>query len=72
LIYCDSSIITDALEYKFSSSRGYGTIYPPAADGREYKPLMKGFANYWITVCSPNLGRKLLHDDKGLRDHFTE
>jgi glutathione S-transferase len=46
-LYCDTSIILEALEHFFPPHSGYGTIYPQAVDGRQYQPLMRGFASYW-------------------------
>lgn len=46
-VYCDTSIILEALEHYFLPSQGYGSLYPPAADGRTYKSLIRGFASYW-------------------------
>ncbi|OQO06669.1 hypothetical protein B0A48_08456 [Cryoendolithus antarcticus] len=46
-IYCDTSLITEALEYFFSESEGYGALYPRATDGRDNKGLVRGWASYW-------------------------
>jgi glutathione S-transferase len=46
-LYCDTSIILEALEHFFPESDGHPTLYPPAADGRSYRPLIRGFASYW-------------------------
>ena len=46
-VYCDTSIILEALEHFFQPSQGYGSIYPQARDGRTYRPLIRGFASYW-------------------------
>ncbi|KAF2088674.1 hypothetical protein K490DRAFT_39211 [Saccharata proteae CBS 121410] len=53
-IYCDTSIILEALEHRFppaasslSESAGYASLYPRAADGRNYRALIRGFASYW-------------------------
>jgi glutathione S-transferase len=46
-IYCDTSIIIEALEHFFPESEGYQSLYPLAADGRNYRPLIRGFASYW-------------------------
>ena len=46
-IYCDTSLIIEALEHFFPESEGYQTLYPKAADGRNYRPLIRGFASYW-------------------------
>lgn len=46
-LYCDTSLITEALEHFFPSAEGYQSIYPKAQDGRDYRPLIRGFASYW-------------------------
>ena len=46
-LYCDTSIIIEALEHFFPESEGYTSLYPAAADGRDYRALMRGFASYW-------------------------
>jgi glutathione S-transferase len=46
-LYCDTSIICEALEHFFPPSQGYPTIFPLADDGRNYRPLIRGFASYW-------------------------
>jgi glutathione S-transferase len=46
-LYCDTSIILEALELFFPPSAGYASLYPQVADGRSYRPLMRGFASYW-------------------------
>jgi glutathione S-transferase len=46
-LYCDTSIILEALEFFFPPSAGYASLYPPAADWRTYRPLIRGFASYW-------------------------
>ncbi|RMZ06164.1 hypothetical protein D0864_02302 [Hortaea werneckii] len=46
-IYCDTSIIIEALEHFFPESEGYQTLYPTATDGRDYRPMIRGFASYW-------------------------
>lgn len=46
-IYCDTSLICEALEHFFPKSEGYNSLYPSAADGRNYRPLIRGFASYW-------------------------
>ncbi|KAK0260617.1 hypothetical protein LTR91_000589 [Friedmanniomyces endolithicus] len=47
-LYCDTSLIIEALEHFFPDSEGYQSLYPRAADGRIYRPMMRGFASYWI------------------------
>ena len=46
-VYCDTSLIIEALEHFFPPSEGYESLYPPAGDGRNYRPLIRGFASYW-------------------------
>lgn len=46
-LYCDTSLIIEALEHFFPESEGYQSLYPTAADGRDYRPMMRGFASYW-------------------------
>lgn len=49
-VYCDTSLIIEALEHFFPSSAGYGTIYPPfpAVDEWVYRGLVRGFASFWV------------------------
>lgn len=46
-IYCDTSIICEALEHFFPPTEGYQSLYPKAKDGRDYRGLIRGFASYW-------------------------
>lgn len=57
-IYCDTSLIIEALEHYFPSysptcygligSGSYGTVYPRASVGTwDYRPLARGFASFW-------------------------
>ncbi|KAF2260897.1 hypothetical protein CC78DRAFT_555349 [Lojkania enalia] len=49
-IYCDTSLIIEALEHYFPASAGWGTVYPKC-DGVEewvYRGLARGFANLWV------------------------
>jgi hypothetical protein len=48
-LYCDTSLIIEALEAFFPASAGYGTIYPvfPGLDEWSYKGLVRGFASFW-------------------------
>ena len=46
-LYCDTSLIVEALEHFFPASEGYQSLYPSAADGRSYRPMTRGFASYW-------------------------
>lgn len=48
-IYCDTSLICEALEHFFPAAEDSpGTLYPQTADGMNYRPIMRGFASYWI------------------------
>ncbi|KAF2107486.1 hypothetical protein BDV96DRAFT_506267 [Lophiotrema nucula] len=50
-IYCDTSLIIEALEHYFPPSQNYGTIYPKLSSGEldewAYKGLVRGFASFW-------------------------
>lgn len=46
-LYCDTSLIVEALEHFFPETEGFPTLYPRAKDGRDYRPLIRGFASYW-------------------------
>lgn len=48
-IYCDTSLIIEAIEHFFPTSAGYGTVYPefPAVDEWTYRGLARGFASFW-------------------------
>lgn len=48
-LYCDTSLIIEALEHHFPSTSGYGSVYPPfpALDSWSYKSLVRGFASFW-------------------------
>lgn len=48
-VYCDTTIIIEALEHFFPASAGYGTVYPSFAglDEWSYKGLVRGFASFW-------------------------
>ncbi|KAF1924026.1 uncharacterized protein M421DRAFT_425213 [Didymella exigua CBS 183.55] len=47
-IYCDTSLIIEALEHYFSEP-AYGTVYPKARGNEfwDYRPLARGFASFW-------------------------
>lgn len=47
-MYCDTSLIIEALENRFSE--GYPSLYPSATDGRDYRPLARGFVSYWTDL----------------------
>lgn len=46
-LYCDTSLIIEALEHFFPESEGYQSLYPVTEDGRNYRPLIRGFASFW-------------------------
>jgi len=46
-IYCDSSLIAEALEHFFPEAEGYGTLYPCTTDGPSYRSLARGMSSYW-------------------------
>ncbi|KAH7082462.1 hypothetical protein FB567DRAFT_500460 [Paraphoma chrysanthemicola] len=50
-IYCDTSLIIEALEHYFPVEEGYGSVYPKfeggALDEWSYKGLVRGFASFW-------------------------
>jgi glutathione S-transferase len=46
-LYCDTSIIIEALEQFYPESDGYQTLYPRTADGRNHRSIIRGFASYW-------------------------
>ncbi|KAJ6552763.1 hypothetical protein B0H19DRAFT_995226 [Mycena capillaripes] len=48
-IYCDTRLITSALERRFSASQGYGTIFPNRKQGGGVDTgLITVFTRYWI------------------------
>ncbi|RMZ66448.1 glutathione S-transferase [Pyrenophora seminiperda CCB06] len=48
-IYCDTSLIIEALEHFFPASQGWGTVYPKVegVDEWEYRGLVRGFSSFW-------------------------
>jgi len=46
-VYCDTSIILEALEHQFPASLGYSSLYPRDATGRSNQALIRGFASFW-------------------------
>lgn len=48
-LYCDTSLIIEALEFYFPPSGGYGTVYPKSSgsEGWAYRSLARGFASFW-------------------------
>lgn len=52
-IYCDTSLIIEALEHFFPTSQGWGSVYPSCLDGVSgwrYRSLVRGFASFWTDV----------------------
>lgn len=53
-IYCDTSLIIEALEHFFPADQGWGTVYPEAQGlgGGEwaYRAMARGFAGFWTDV----------------------
>ena len=47
-VYCDTSLICDALEYNYPESEGHLSLFPAAADKRDLSSIMRGFAAYWV------------------------
>lgn len=43
-VYCDTGLISNALERRFPSSAGYGTIFPPRKGGKADTGMIKAFA----------------------------
>lgn len=57
-VYCDTSLIIEALEHYFPSTDGWGSVYPPAEGLHNewvYRGLARGFASFWIDVRSQGL-----------------
>lgn len=46
-VYCDTSIITEALESQYPDNQ---SLFPRASDGRSNRALIRGFASYWTDV----------------------
>jgi glutathione S-transferase len=46
-VYCDTSIILEALEQQFPASAGYSSLYPRDATGRSNQALIRGFTSFW-------------------------
>ncbi|KAF1843203.1 uncharacterized protein K460DRAFT_287485 [Cucurbitaria berberidis CBS 394.84] len=48
-VYCDTSLIIEALEHVFSASQGWGSLYPKYEGVNEwtYRGLVRGFASFW-------------------------
>jgi glutathione S-transferase len=47
-VYCDTSLICDALEHYYPESEGHPSLFPATADGRDQSSIMRGFAAYWV------------------------
>lgn len=49
-LYCDTSLIIEALEHHFPPSSGYGTVYPKyeGVEDWVYRGLVRGFASFWV------------------------
>lgn len=54
-IYCDTSLIIEALEHFFPVDQGWGSVYPKVQGIEEwtYKGLVRGFASFWTDVSAP-------------------
>tara|TARA_R110002003_G_scaffold143_15_gene13308 strand:+ start:10134 stop:10436 length:303 start_codon:yes stop_codon:yes gene_type:complete len=63
-IYCDTSLIIEALEHYFPASAGWGSVYPKfnGLDEWTYRGLVRGFASFWTDVSNSNSTR--LCDDE--------
>ncbi|KAH7371658.1 hypothetical protein BKA66DRAFT_181058 [Pyrenochaeta sp. MPI-SDFR-AT-0127] len=48
-IYCDTSLIIEAIEHFFPIQDGWGSVYPKfeGVDEWTYKALVRGFASFW-------------------------
>ena len=51
-VYCDTSLIIEALEHHFPASDGWGTVYPKfnGVDEWVYRGLARGFESFWTDV----------------------
>jgi len=54
-VYCDTSLIIEALEHNFPAKDGWGSVYPPCEGlmGWNYRGMARGFASFWIDVRPP-------------------
>ncbi|KAJ4478026.1 hypothetical protein J3R30DRAFT_3478351 [Lentinula aciculospora] len=60
-IYCDTSLIVAALERRFPTSYGFGTIFPPKKHGGSRDTgLLKAFTQHYADTVLFNLGPVLL------------
>ncbi|KAF2726011.1 hypothetical protein K431DRAFT_259934 [Polychaeton citri CBS 116435] len=46
-VYCDTSLIIEALEHFFPSSEGYPSLYPPTSGGEDYRGLLRSLTSWW-------------------------
>jgi len=53
-LYCDTSLIIEALEHFFPATQGWGSVYPQfeGLDEWIYKGLVRGFASFWTDVSN--------------------
>ncbi|KAJ7638778.1 hypothetical protein FB45DRAFT_903796 [Roridomyces roridus] len=64
-IYCDTSLIASALERRFPSAQGYGTLFPRKKHaGDADTGLVKAFAKYWADTVLFPLAPSLLSWEK--------
>jgi hypothetical protein len=57
-VYCDTSLISYALERHFPPSAGYGTIFPRRKNGMTDTGMIKAFAKYYeaaLFTLAPSL-----------------
>ncbi|KAF8826699.1 hypothetical protein HHX47_DHR5000162 [Lentinula edodes] len=64
-IYCDTSLIAAAIERRFPTSQGFGTIFPPKKHGGSPDTgLLKAFTQHYADTVLFNLGPILLPWDR--------
>ncbi|KAJ3811229.1 hypothetical protein F5876DRAFT_88425 [Lentinula aff. lateritia] len=76
-IYCDTSLIAAAIERRFPTSQGFGTIFPPKKHGGSPDTgLLKAFTQHYADTVLFNLGPILLpwnrFPDFFLKDHCAQ
>ncbi|KAF7351954.1 Glutathione s-transferase [Mycena venus] len=60
-VYCDTSLITSALERRFPASQGYGTIFPNRKHGGGADTgLIKAFVKHWADTALFFLGVRVI------------